>query len=193
MNSTGSTAKIVSREVVFQGWYTFFRLLVEMPDGQVVDRELLHRGMACAVLPYDPVRRVAMLITQPRPGALHLGVPSPYEVIAGSLDGASPAERIVEEAMEEGGLRLGRVEPITNMWSMIPVSTERVQLYLAEYGAADRVAAGGGNANEHENIVVHELGLDELRDLTMSGELSDAKTLILAQALMLRHPELWRA
>jgi nudix-type nucleoside diphosphatase (YffH/AdpP family) len=184
-------AKIVSQEVVFQGWYTFFRLLVEMPDGVVADRELLHRGSACAVLPYDPVRRVAMLITQPRPGALFHGVPSPFEAIAGSLDGADPGTRIVNEAMEEGGLRLGRVEPVTNMWSMVPVSTERVQLYLAEYRQEDRVAAGGGIEGENENITVHEIGLDELRDLTLSGELTDAKTLILAQALLLRHPELW--
>ncbi|VWX54976.1 NUDIX hydrolase [Novosphingobium sp. 9U] len=191
--SENQSARIVSREVVFQGWYTFFRLLVEMPDGEVADRELLHRGMACAVLPYDPVRRVAMLITQPRPGALFHGVPSPYEVIAGSLDGLDAAARVIEEAMEEGGLRLSQVEPITNMWSMIPVSTERVQLYLAEYRAEDRVGQGGGNAHEHENIAVHEIGLDHLRDLVFSGELTDAKTLILAQALLLRHPELWSA
>ena len=185
-------ARIVSREVVFQGWYTFLRIMVEMPDGQVVERELLHRGMAVGVLPYDPERRVAMLITQPRPGALHHKVPSPYEVIAGSLDGAEPADRILEEAIEEGGLRLRALEPVTNMWSMIPVSTERVQLYLAAYRAADRIGAGGGKADEHENIVVHEIGLDTLRDLAMSGALEDAKTLILAQALLLRHPELWR-
>lgn len=184
-------ARIISQEVVFQGWYTFYRLLVEMPDGVIADRELLHRGSACAVLPYDPVRRVAMLITQPRPGALFHGVPSPYEVIAGSLDGMDPPSRIVEEAMEEGGLRLGAIEPVVNMWSMIPVSTERVQLYLAEYRAEDRIAAGGGIEGENENIEVHEIGLDALRDLVFSGELSDAKTLILAQALMLRRPELW--
>ena len=184
-------ARIVSSEVVFQGWYTFSRLMVEMPDGQVVDRELLHRGMACAVLPYDRERRVAMLITQPRPGALYHGVPSPYEAIAGSLDGADPAIRIVAEAMEEGGLRLGALEPVTNMWSMIPVSTERVQLYLAEYRADDVVGSGGGLAAEHEDITVHEIGLNGLRELALSGQLMDAKTLILAQALLLRHPELW--
>jgi len=185
------TAKIVSSEVVFQGWYTFFRLMVEMPDGQVVDRELLHRGMACAVLPYDRERRVAMLITQPRPGAMFHGEPSPYEAIAGALDGADPAARIVEEAMEEGGLRLRAVEPVANTWSMIAISTERLQLYLAEYRAEDVVGSGGGLAAEHENIIVHEIGLDELRDLALSGRLTDAKTLILAQALLLRHPELW--
>ncbi|MET1754241.1 ADP-ribose pyrophosphatase [Novosphingobium sp. RD2P27] len=184
-------ARIVSSEAVFQGWYTFFRLRVELPDGVTADRELLHRDWGCAVLPYDPVRRVAMLITQPRPGALFHGVPSPYEAIAGGLDGAAPETRILAEAMEEGGLRLSHVEPLVNMWSMIPASTERVQLYLAEYCADDVIGPGGGVAGESENITVHEIGLDELRELTLSGELTDAKTLILAQALLLKHPELW--
>ena len=185
------TARILSREAVFEGWYTFYRLMVEMPDGAVVEREMIHRGMACAVLPYDRSRRTAMLITQPRPGALFYGEPSPYEAIAGSLDGMDPAQRIVAEAMEEGGLRLGAIEPVVNMWSMIPASSERVQLYLAEYRQEDRVARGGGAEDEDENITVHEIGLDTLRDLALSGGLTDAKTLILAQALMLRHPELW--
>jgi nudix-type nucleoside diphosphatase (YffH/AdpP family) len=185
------TARIVSKEVVFDGWYKFYRMMVEMPDGAVVERELIHRGSAVAVLPYDPVRRVCMLITQPRPGPLFRDCPSPYETIAGSLDGMDPTQRIVAEAMEEGGLRLGPVEPIVDMWSMVPASTERVQLYLAEYQAQDRVASGGGAEDEDENITVHEIGFDELRRLALSGELTDAKTLILVQALLLRRPELW--
>jgi len=184
-------ARILSREVVFRGWYTFYVMKVRMPDGAVVEREMIHRGSACAVLPYDPARRTAMLITQPRPGSLFHDEPSPYEAIAGSLDGLDPAQRIAAEAMEEGGLRLGALEPVVNMWSMVPASSERVQLYLAEYRQEDRVATGGGAEGEDENITVHEIGLDDLRDLALSGGLTDAKTLILAQALLLRHPELW--
>ena len=75
--------------------------MVKLPDGAIVERELMHRGSAVAVLPYDPVRRMVMLITQPRPGALFHGLPSPFEVIAGCLDDADPAERIVDEAMED--------------------------------------------------------------------------------------------
>ena len=185
------TARILSKDVAFAGWYTFYRLMLEMPDGAVVERELIHRGSAVAVLPYDPARRTVMLITQPRPGPLFRGAPSPFEAIAGSLDGMEPAERIVCEAMEEGGLSLGQLEPVVNMWSMVPASTEQVQLYLARYSAEDRVEAGGGADGENENITVHEMSLDELRDLVLTGELTDAKTLILAQALLLRHPELW--
>ena len=93
--------------------------------------------------------------------------------------------------MEEGGLRIDTLEPVTNMWSLCPVSTERVQLYLARYAGEHRIGTGGGAHDEDENITVHEIPLDTLRDLVLSGDLTDAKTLILAQALLLRHPELW--
>jgi hypothetical protein len=35
-------ARIVSQKVVFDGWYTFYLMMVEMPDGAVVE----HRGAA---------------------------------------------------------------------------------------------------------------------------------------------------
>jgi hypothetical protein len=38
---------------------------------------------------------------------------------------------------------------------------------------------------------VFEIGLDKLRAMVAAGDLTDSKTLILAQALLLRHPELW--
>jgi len=186
-----TTARIIGRTLVYDGWYKFYRLEVEMPDGARVERHLLDNGSATAVLPYDPARRVCMLIEQPRAGVLDAGEPPLLEVIAGSLDGAAPAARILDEAFEEGGLRLTTLEPVTNMWSLCPASTERVQLYLAPYAGEDRIGAGGGAHDEDENITVHEIGLDTLRDLALSGALTDAKTLILAQALLLRHPALW--
>ncbi|MGF7155104.1 NUDIX hydrolase [Novosphingobium gossypii] len=186
-----TVARITRRTLVYDGWYKFYRLDVEMPDGTMVERHLLDNGSAVAVLPYDPVRRVCMLIDQPRAGVLAAGEPPVLEAIAGNLDGAAPEARIVEEAFEEGGLRIAALEPVTNMWSLCPASTERVQLYLAQYAHHDRVAAGGGAHDEDENITVHEIGLDDLRAMTLSGALTDAKTLILAQALLLKHPHLW--
>jgi nudix-type nucleoside diphosphatase (YffH/AdpP family) len=185
------TTRILKTDVVFEGWYRFLRMDVELPDGARVERELLANGSAVAVLPYDRERRVVMLIRQPRPGAFYTGEPSPLEAIAGSLDGMEPALRIVEEAMEEGGLKLGTLEPVSNIWSMVPAATERVQLYLSEYAVSDRVGEGGGAAGEFENIKVFEIGLDKLRAMVAAGDLTDSKTLILAQALLLRHPELW--
>lgn len=182
---------IVSRQLVYDGWYRFFVLQMRLPDGAVVERHLIDNGQAVAVLPYDPVRRVVMLIRQPRAAVLDAEAPPLLEAIAGGLDGAPPRDRILDEAMEEGGLRLGVLEPVANIWPIPLVSTERVQLYLARYDEADKVGPGGGAEHEREHITVLEIGLDALRAMVMDGTLEDAKTLVLAQALLLRHPELW--
>lgn len=186
-------ARISKSTLVYDGWYKFHRLELAMPDGALAERHLLDNGSAVAVLPYDPVRRTCCLITQPRAAVLAAGEPPLLEAIAGYLDGIDPGDRIREEAMEEAGLQLDALEPVSRMWSLPPVSTERIDLFLARYAAGDKVAPGGGAAGEHECITVIEMGLDALRDLVVAGELTDAKTLILAQALMLRHPELWPA
>lgn len=186
-----TTARIAGKTLIYDGWYKFFVLEVEMPDGAVVERHLIDNGSAVAVLPYDPERRVCMLIEQPRAAVLDAGEPPLLEAIAGGLDGAMPELRIIDEALEEGGLRLRELHPVANIWPMCPVSTERVQLYLAEYRDEDRVAAGGGAVDEDEHITVREISLDDLRELALTGTLTDAKTLILAQALMLQRPELW--
>ncbi|GAM05337.1 hypothetical protein MBENS4_2335 [Novosphingobium sp. MBES04] len=94
--------------------------------------------------------------------------------------------------MEEAGVRLGDLEPVSNIWPIPPVSTERVQIYLAPYSAEDRIGPGGGCPEENEQIAACEWNFDTLRELTFAGQLTDAKTLIAVQALMLRHPELWR-
>lgn len=185
-------AEIVARQLVYDGWYRFWRLEVRLPDGVTVERHLLDNGQAVAVLPYDPVRRVCMLVRQPRAAVMAAGEAPLLEAIAGGLDGISPEARIVEEALEEGGLRLGTLEPVANIWPIPPVSTERVALFLAEYGEADRVGEGGGAEGEFEHISVHEVTLDALRAMVLAGELTDAKTLVLAQALLLRRPDLWK-
>ncbi|RYH30795.1 MAG: ADP-ribose pyrophosphatase, partial [Alcaligenaceae bacterium] len=57
---------IVARTLVYDGFYRLWRLRVLMPDGAAVERHLEDHGAAVAVLPYDPVRRVALLVAMPR-------------------------------------------------------------------------------------------------------------------------------
>lgn len=182
---------ISSSTLVYDGWYKLYRLEVRMPNGAIVERHLLDNGSAVAVLPYDPARRVAMLISQPRAAVLAASEEPLLEAIAGNLGEASPVERIRQEAIEEAGLQLHDVHPVANIWPLPPVSTERVQLYLAEYSPTNRIGCGGGAEGEEEHITVHEIGLDTLRHLAITGQLTDAKTLILAQALLLLRPDLW--
>jgi hypothetical protein len=111
---------------------------------------------------------------------------------AGNLDGQEPEACARQEALEEAGLQLRRpMQPVACIWPMPPIATERVHLYLTEYSAADRIGAGGGAQDEHEHVAPHEIALDELRTIALTGRLTDAKTLILAQALLLARPNLW--
>ena len=86
---------------------------------------------------------------------------------------------------------MAALEHVVDAWTMPGVSTERIDLYLAEYGASDRVTSGGGLAHEDEDIEVVEMPLAELAGLMDSGGLVDMKTLVLALALRARRPDLF--
>ena len=185
--------RLIDREMIYSGWGRFLLLQVELGDGRLAQRQLEDHGEAAAVLAYDPERKVALLVRQPRAGPLYCGFePHLMEAAAGVIDpGESAAATAVREAREELGVRLTGVEPVVAAWSMPGVSSERIHLFLAPYAATDRVAAGGGVAEEGEEIEVLELPLKTLVEQADSGTLTDIKTLALVWALARRRPELF--
>ena len=185
--------RIVGRKTVYSGWGRFFILDVALSDGQRVERQLEDHGEASAVLPYDEERGVALLVRQPRVGPLFCGFdPWLLEAAAGIIDpGEAPDGAAVREALEELGVRLTALEPVVAAWSMPGISSERIHLYLASYAAADRVAAGGGMAEEGEDIEVIETPLKALLARADAGGITDMKTLILVWALARRRPDLF--
>jgi nudix-type nucleoside diphosphatase (YffH/AdpP family) len=183
---------VLSTKTAYEGWSTLFVATIRTPDGATIKREIEDHGTAVAVLPYDPERRVAMLVRQFRPPVFQAaGEIEMLEAPAGLIEEDHPEDSVRREADEEVGIRLGELEPIGPHWSMPGLSTERLHLYLAPYRAADRTGAGGGLAREHENITPAEIGFDELVALADSGRLSDLKTFALVQTLRLRHPHLF--
>lgn len=167
-------------------------LNVELPDGQTMRREIEDHGAAVAVLPYDPVRRTAILVRQFRaPVFLAAGQDALVEAIAGVVESDDPAACARREASEEAGLDLKALEHVGSVWTMPGVSTERMHLYLATCTESDRVGPGGGLADEHENTEVVEIALGELAAMSDAGRLDDMKTALLVQALRLRRPDLF--
>jgi nudix-type nucleoside diphosphatase (YffH/AdpP family) len=184
--------KINQVETVYEGWRKLLKLTVQMPDGRTMVREILNSADAAAVLPYDRQARRVILVRQFRAPVMHVeGRQDFLEAVAGLLDEDEPEACARREAMEEAGLRVQTLEPVGKAWSAPGITTERLHLFLAPYTAADRVEEGGGLAGEHEDIEVLEIGFDELIGMLQQGAIADMKTLILIQALQLRHPDLF--
>jgi nudix-type nucleoside diphosphatase (YffH/AdpP family) len=145
-------------------------------------RETYDRGNGAAILPYDPERRTVLLARQFRYPALvdgHDGLL--VEVAAGFLDGAAPGDRIREEAAEELGLRLREARPVFAAYMSPGSVVEKVHFFVARYDASDRLSAGGGNPDEGEDIEVLEMDIDAALDAVASGDICDAKTIMLLQ------------
>ncbi len=185
--------EIAALDLRHERWARMFVATVRLPGGETTLRDMEDHGRAVAVLPYDPERRVALLVRQFRAPPFHAaGEATTLETPAGRLDESDPEACARREAMEEVGLRLGGLEPVLVAWTMPALSTERAHLF-APYRAADRVAAGGGLASEHEGIAVVEMPLAGLAAMADDGTLTELKLFALVQTLRLRRPELFAA
>lgn len=187
-------SRLIAKTPVYEGWSKLYKATIALTSGVTITREVEDHGSAVAVLPYDPERRVALLVRQMRTGPLVDGAADPHllEAPAGMIDAGESGDTAVRrEALEEVGVTLGALDAIGSAYSCPGVSTERIALYLGAYSLSDRAAAGGGLAEENEEIEVVEAPLSDLARLQDEGALNDMKTLVLVGALRLRRPDLF--
>lgn len=192
MSKPADAPVLIGEELAFSGWNKVLMVSARSVRGTEIRRSVEHHGDAAAVLPYDPVRRVALMVRQLRVPLLWAhAVPDSLEVPAGVLDSDEPATCARREAMEEAGVNLREVSYVFPVYPMPGISTECMHLFLAPYTAADRTHDGGGIDHENEEIEVVEVPLATLWRNLEAGQLRDMKTVTLLQALRLRHPALF--
>lgn len=153
-------------------------------DGQwqTQKREVFDRGHAATLLPYNLAGRTVVLARQFRLPAFLAGYDDLLiEAVAGLLDDETPEKRIRAEAEEEIGYRLGAVRKVFDAFMSPGAVTERIHFFVAEYEPAMRIGAGGGLADEGEDIEVLELAIDEALAMIADGRIADAKTIMLLQ------------
>lgn len=181
---------ILSSRPLYEGWMNLRMLRLRL-GGEECERPVVEHPSGSAVLAYDPARKVALTVRQTRLAVLHLGHSRFAEPVGGVDEDGDRADTARREAMEEVGVRLSAMEHVGTVWMTPASTTERVDLFLAAYAGKDRVAPGGGAAGENEQIDVREEPLPDLWQAVERGEMTDAKLLMLLQALKLRRPELF--
>jgi nudix-type nucleoside diphosphatase (YffH/AdpP family) len=151
------------------------------------NREVFDRKHAAAVLPVDPVRGTVILVSQFRLPPFLTGYRKPLvEVIAGALDGDEPETCARREAVEEAGVGIYDLKEVCHCFMSPGAVTERMHLFIARYSSQSRTAEGGGLADEGEDIEVLELPLEDALAMVATGEICDAKTIILLQHAQLQ-------
>ncbi|MBB6340173.1 ADP-ribose pyrophosphatase [Pseudomonas fluvialis] len=197
MSDTFSQAdvEVVEREECFRGFYKLDRLhlrhrLFAGGMGKLINRELFVRHDAVCVLPYDPRRDEVVLIEQFRVGALDKSRnPWLLELVAGLIDKDEQPEEVARrEAMEEAGLTLGALWPLSVYYPSPGGSDERVHLFV---GRCDSVGAGGihGLEEEGEDIRVHVLSFEDALARVRDGRIDNAASIMALQWLALNRDE----
>jgi nudix-type nucleoside diphosphatase (YffH/AdpP family) len=154
---------------------------------QTVRREVYDHGSAAAVLLHAPGPGTVILTRQFRlPPHLNGDPAWLIEAPAGLLDGEPPAVAARREAIEETGYEPRHLLFLFDAYMSPGAVTEKCACYLAEYTPGETVGQGGGLASEGEDIEVFELQFEAALGMIGSGEITDAKTILMLQALALR-------
>jgi ADP-ribose pyrophosphatase len=191
MTDNSDRIKIVSDKTLSNGWTRLSSYELDYTDrkGEThrIHREIFHRAPAACILLHDVERDTVVLVKQFRLPA-HLAGEDDFmiEVPAGLLDGDTPEEAIRREAMEETGFRVRDVKFVFKALMSPGAVTEVVHFFYAEVDLADRVEEGGGLAEEHEDIEVLEVLLDDAFAMIEDGRIVDAKTIMMLQWARLR-------
>ena len=151
-------------------------------EWQVQHRETYDRGNGATLLPYNLAQRTVVLVRQFRyPAYVNGHDDLLIEAAAGLLDDETPEVRILAEAEEETGYRLGKVQKVFEAFMSPGSVTEKLHFFVAEYEPRMKVGSGGGIADEGEDIEVLELPIDQALAMIADGRIADAKTIMLLQ------------
>lgn len=183
--------RVLAEEVLSNNWGLVKKTTIELRrrngEWQRQVRDTYDRGDGAGVLLYNRERRTVILTRQFRfPVFAHGEAGWLIEVVAGKLDGDHPVTTAKKEAEEESGYRVHDVELVMSAYMSPGSVTEKLSLFLAEYDADSKVSAGGGLEHEGEDIEVLELGIDQALTMIASGEIADAKTIMLLQHVRLK-------
>ncbi|WP_241285687.1 GDP-mannose pyrophosphatase NudK [Chryseobacterium arthrosphaerae] len=183
---------IIKTEILSDNWYTLNKVTftVHKKDGttETQSREAYDRGNGAVILLYNPVSRTIILTRQFRLPTYINGNETGMliEACAGLLDQDNPEDCIRRETEEETGYKISKVEKIFEAYMSPGSVTEILHFFIAEYSNDMKITDGGGLEEEGENIEVLELSFNDALSMIDTGEIKDAKTIMLLQHLRIK-------
>jgi nudix-type nucleoside diphosphatase (YffH/AdpP family) len=179
--------EIKETKLLSDNWYVLNKVTFNYKkENQPVEshtREVYDRGNGAGILLYNTAKKTVILTRQFRLPTFLNGNKTGMmiEVCAGLLDKDNAEQAIIRETEEETGYRLKKVQKVIETYMSPGSVTEILYLFVGEYDESMKVSDGGGLDAEQENIEVLEYTFDEAYAMIESGEITDAKTILLLQ------------
>ena len=169
--------KTIKKNYVYEGKILKLRKDDAMlPNGKPCIREIVeHSGGACVLCVVD---ECVVLVRQYR----YAYGESLYEIPAGKLEkGEEPMFAAARELEEEAGLKAGRLELLFVDYPTPGYTDEKIYIYQAF--DCEKVDA---HLDEGEFLDVEYLPIERAKEMLLSGEIKDGKTIIALQSYFLR-------
>ena len=183
--------KVLDTKILSDNWYILKKITYEFvkKDGSVQkqSREVYDRGNGATILLFNKDLRSVILTRQFRlPTYVNGNKDGMFiEACAGLLDKDNAEDCIRRETEEETGYRVTDVRKVFEAYMSPGSVTELLYFFIAEYSKDMKVTEGGGIDHEEENIEVLEIPFAKAMAMVGTGEIRDAKTIMLLQYIKL--------
>jgi GDP-mannose pyrophosphatase NudK len=184
--------KILKSEILSDNWYILRKITYSYTkkDGSshTQSREAYDRGNGATILLYNKSQRTVILTRQFRLPTFINGNETGMliETCAGLLDQDNPEDCIRRETEEETGYKISDVKRVFEVYMSPGSVTEILYFFIGEYTKDMKTSEGGGSDKEEENIEVMEVDVDKAMKMIDTGEIRDAKTIMLVQHVKLK-------
>ena len=184
---------IIKTEILSDNWYVLKKITYNYKnkDGTMITHKLeaYDRGNGATILLYNKEYKTVILTRQFRLPTFVNGNETGMmiEACAGLLDKDNAEDCIRRETEEETGYRINYVRKIFEAYMSPGSVTEILYFFIAEYEASMKVNEGGGVEHEQENIEVLELNIEQAMEMINTGDIKDAKTIMLLQYIKLQN------
>ena len=104
------------------------------------------------------------------------------EIIAGIVNNNENIEIAAKrEVLEETGYCVSNLKKLFSFYPNVGFSDQLIHLYFGSVTTKDKIEKGGGLLEENEDIKIHEISIETIKEMIKNKEILDAKTLIACQ------------
>lgn len=178
--------KIIEEKVIADRWFTLKDITFDYTwnNGKVQrqSRVVYKKSNYAGILLYNSEKQTVILTRQFRMPSFLNQTEDGFliEACAGMLEEDSPEECVKRETEEETGFKVNKVKKVFEAYTSPGTLSEMAHLFVGEYNASMKVSDGGGTDFD-EDIEVMEIAFKQALEMIGTGEIKDAKTIMLLQ------------